>query len=91
MKKLNLKVQVLDEYDKPVGLLSMILAGSFMRADVRDEHVINKVEIFTEYLKSGKPFELDEADIKLFRSVLITCDAVRVVKSDVLKILDKIK
>ena len=89
MKKLNLNAQVLDEYDKPQGLLSIILAGSFMRVDVRDENVINKVEIFTGYLKSGKPFELDEVDIKLFRSVVITCDAARVVKSDVLKILDK--
>ena len=89
MKKLNFNVQVLDEYDKPVGLLSIILAGSLMRVDVRDENVINKVEIFTGYLKSGKPFELDEVDIKLFRNVVITCDAARVVKSDVLKILDK--
>ncbi len=91
MKKLNLNVQVLDEYDKPVGLLSMILAGSFMRIDVREEHLINKVEIFTEKLKSGKPFELDEADIKLFRNVLISSDAARVVKSNVLKIIGKIE
>ena len=88
MKKLNFNVQVLDEYDKPVGLLSIILAGSLMRVDVREEHVIMKVEIFTEYLRSGEPFELDEVDIKLFKSVVIGSDAARVVKSDVIKILD---
>ena len=88
MKKLNFNVQVLDEYDKPVGLLSIILAGAFMRVDVREEHVIMKAEIFTKYLRSGKPFELDEVDIKLFKSVVIGSDAARVVKSDVIKILD---
>lgn len=91
MKKLNFNAKVLDEYDKPVGLLSILLAGPFMRIDVKDEHVITKVEIFTEYLKSGKPFELDEADIKLFRSVVISSDAARVVKSDALKVIDAIE
>ena len=89
MKKLNFNVQVLDEYDKPIGFVSILLAGPFMRVDVREEHVIKKVEIFTGYLKSGKPFELDEVDIKLFRSVVISSDAARVVKSDALRILDK--
>ncbi len=91
MKKINLCIPVFNEYDQKVGEVPMILAGSFMRFGTDEEHVIFKMDVFIEKLKSSKPFELDEADFILFRNIVLKCDAAQVVKSIVLKVLNKEK
>ena len=89
MKKIDLNVKVYDAYDNPIGVVSIILAQSFKMSEVRDEHLIDKIDVFVEKLKTMKPFELDEADYKLFRKMIIECSAVQGVKSAAKKAFDK--
>jgi len=88
MKKIHITGKACNEYDEPVAEISLALAGSFMRFGSSEEHVIHKLDIFIDRLKLGKPFELDEADLKMFRNIVLACDAAQIVKSPVLKILD---
>ena len=78
---------VLNELGQEIGYLDIALRGSLTRFATQDEHMVRKIEVFKDKLASGE-MELDEADLILFRQVVMASDAIQGAKIMVLKILD---
>jgi len=74
MKKINFNFRAKDEFhnDLPVTV-GEALIGGFKRASLQDEHLIRKVQVFIDKIESGE-FELDEADLKLFKELMLNTD-----------------
>ncbi len=87
-KEFNFNFNILDEFGKPLRLLSTALIGSFMRIKTEEEHIIEKIDIFITKMKEPKPFSLDPADYKLFKRLVLKCDSIQLVKSSALKVLN---
>ncbi len=91
MKKLNFDFKVKDELGNYIPVtVGQALVGGLKRFDSRDEHTIRKIEVFIENIQSGD-FELDEADVILFKELALNTDLAQVIKIEVMKMLDKIK
>lgn len=86
--KINLDFSLLNEVGNEVGNAALSVTGSLMRLQATDEHSILKVGVFIDQLKKNKSLELDEADARLFKSVLLSSDAIVLVKRAILQILN---
>lgn len=89
--KLDLSGNVYNENDLPIGTLAEGLIGSFNRLRTNDESLMDKIEVFINDMKQNSSVELDEADEKVFRKLLMESDAPFILKSPVRKKLDKLK
>jgi len=67
------------------------LAQAFRRVSAQDEHIIRKIQIYIDYLEKGDVFELDDADFKQFKNIVVTCDTWQAIKMEVLRVYDKIE
>jgi len=91
-RTINLNYEVYNELGNSVGTtVALGIAGGFNRFLTRDEHVIRKVDVFVRLLTSGKPFELDEADLRLFKEIMLQTDSFQIFKIEVLKVLDQVE
>lgn len=88
---IKLNFQIKNELGHDIGYASKALVNSFKRLDLRDEHMIKKVDVFIDKLRDKGQVELDEADFDLFKNCLLSCDAMLMIKSPVLKILNRAK
>jgi hypothetical protein len=80
----NFNIELKNEINKPVGNAAVLLAGSFMRIQTNEEFVIQKIDVFIKRLLALTEFELDEADVELFKKCVLVCDAIQLVKSTIL-------
>lgn len=67
------------------------LAQSFRRINVQDELGIRKIQVYINYLEKGNAFELDDADFKQFKDVVVASDTWQAIKMEVLRVYDKIE
>lgn len=87
--RLNFNEIAYNEFNTPLGTVAQALAGSLNRAEARDEHVILKIGEFVNHLMAEKPFELGEADYKLFRQIVVQGDSIALIKRLAIKIMDQ--
>lgn len=87
--KLNFNRGIKSAQGLNIGNLTLALAEAFKRLDVRDEHLIRKSEEWIETLIKMEPLVMEEADFRLFKTAMISSDAIQVYKMQALKIMDK--